>query len=570
MGTPWILKELLRPTCLVLGFGLLLVGALEGVQDAQAPEQATMAAARAKLQAGEYDAAAELLEAVTQAEPKNGIAWQLLGYAYHAQGDFERALPAHLQASQFPASAGTGFYNAACAYARQGNPERAFQCLRQAESTGSVDLAQMDADPDLESLRDDARYAELRPPPALFQDPFVEPARILHEWDGEAPLGQFGWVARNVGDVDGDGVADVVTSAPSLASARQPAGRVYLYSGRSGKLLWQQTGQPGDQLGLGIEAAGDVNGDGTPDVIAGAPGRSRVFVYSGLDGAVLLELAGQPGDLFGIVSDLGDLDGDGHADVLVGAPQDATRGANAGRATVYSGKTGAALLVLEGEHAGDRLGSAVAGWSDGQAAWIVVGAPQAGPGARGRVTVHDGAGAVRFVIEAEATGSELGSMFVSVVGDVDADGVRDVYASDWSDSARGPTTGRIYVHSGRTGERLWSATGETAGEGFGIGPADAGDVDGDGHADLVVGAWQHASAARSGGRVTLLSGKDGSRLRTLTCKVPGDTFGFDATGMGDVDGDGRLDFLLTSAWSGVKGTRSGRMFLVAGEASGAR
>jgi hypothetical protein len=68
--------------------------------------------------------------------------------------------------------------------------------------------------------------------------------------------------------------------------------------------------------------------------------------------------------------------------------------------------------------------------------------------------------------------------------------------------------------------------------------------------------------------VTLLSGKDGAPLRAITCKVRGDTFGFDATGMGDVDGDGRIDMLLTSAWSGVSGTRSGRVFLIAGEALG--
>jgi len=105
-------------------------------------------------------------------------------------------------------------------------------------------------------------------------------------------------------------------------------------------------------------------------------------------------------------------------------------------------------------------------------------------------------------------------------------------------------------------------TGETAGEGFGIGPATAGDVDGDGRADLIVGAWQYAGAAVSGGRATLYSGKDGRTLRTWTCKVPGDTFGFDAVGMGDVDRDGTIDLLVTSAWSGIHGYHSGRVFLI--------
>jgi hypothetical protein len=120
----------------------------------------------------------------------------------------------------------------------------------------------------------------------------------------------------------------------------------------------------------------------------------------------------------------------------------------------------------------------------------------------------------------------------------------------------------VYVHSGKTGRRLLTLTGETAGEGFGTCPAPAGDVDGDGHADLIVGSWQYAGAAVSGGRAYLYSGKDGRLLATYTCRIPGDTFGFDAVGMGDVDGDGTVDFLITSAWSGLHGFHSGRMFLI--------
>ena len=68
-------------------------------------------------------------------------------------------------------------------------------------------------------------------------------------------------------------------------------------------------------------------------------------------------------------------------------------------------------------------------------------------------------------------------MFVSVPGDVNGDGVPDVYASDYTNAAKGASTGRIYVHSGRDGRRLLTLTGEGAGEGFGIGPGAAGDVD---------------------------------------------------------------------------------------------
>ena len=118
------------------------------------------------------------------------------------------------------------------------------------------------------------------------------------------------------------------------------------------------------------------------------------------------------------------------------------------------------------------------------------------------------------------------------------------------------------MHSGANGRRLLTLTGDAAGEGFGIGPATAGDVDGDGRDDLIVGAWQYAGAAISAGRAYLYSGKDGQLLKTYTCRIPGDTFGFDATGIGDVDADGTIDLLITSAWSGIHGFHSGRMFVI--------
>jgi hypothetical protein len=109
---------------------------------------------------------------------------------------------------------------------------------------------------------------------------------------------------------------------------------------------------------------------------------------------------------------------------------------------------------------------------------------------------------------------------------------------------------------------MLTLTGETAGEGFGTSASYAGDLDGDGHADLAVGAWQYAGAAASGGRIYVYSGKDGRLMRTITCRVAGDTLGFDSVGIGDTNGDGTIDLLLTSAYSGINGYRSGRVFIV--------
>jgi len=113
-----------------------------------------------------------------------------------------------------------------------------------------------------------------------------------------------------------------------------------------------------------------------------------------------------------------------------------------------------------------------------------------------------------------------------------------------------------------TGRRLWTLTGESRGDGFGTSPSVAGDIDGDGYADLIVGAWQYGGAAVSGGRAYLYSGRTHELLRTYTCRIPGDTFGFDAVGLGDVDGDGVDDLLITSGWSAVSGHHSGRVFVI--------
>ena len=429
-----------------------------------------------------------------------------------------------------------------------------------------VSVAAMPADP--AGLKSDPELAQPQPllQPDDFEPPFVEPVKIIREWRGEASNDQFGWIARNIGDVDGDGVSDIVTSAPTHGEKESNAGRIYVYSVGYNRLLWMADGRPGDQLGTGVEAAGDTNGDGIPDVVASGPAGSGVaFIYSGRDGRVLQSFRSElPGEVFGShISGAGDINHDGCADVIVGAPGQEGESKIAGHAYVFSGKDGTLLRTLQGERVGDEFGSTVAGHSEGQHQYLVVGAPRAGPKHHGRVYVYmDGSERPKFTIEADQTGDALGRMFVSVVGDLDGDGVSDIYASDWSNTAKGRSTGRIYVHSGRTGQRLLTLTGETAGEGFGTSPSPAGDVDGDGHSDLIVGAWQYGGAAVSGGRAYLYSGKDGRLLKTYTSRIPGDTLGFDAVGMGDVDGDGTIDFLITAAWSGVNGYHSGRVFLI--------
>ena len=527
--------------------------------------------ARALIQAKDYDGAVTVLEAYLQRTPAAAQGWLLLGTAYRQKGELDKAIVANLKVIQPRPLRLQGLFNAAGLYALKGNGEEAFKLLRQLRDSGNFDMDLVRTNADLKGLEKEPRFATLFPKPEEFADPFVEKVKVLHEWVGESKGDQFSWIARGIGDVDGDRVADVVTSAPTYGAKGQAAGpgRVYVYSGKTGRLIWAQTGSSAtESLGIGLEGAGDVDGDGAGDVIAGAPGVNRAYVYSGRDGKLLRTLAPAAGGNEGFgssASGVGDQNGDGRADVMVGAPGPVGAGQSVGRAYLFSGRDGSLLRTLDGDKAGDRFGSIVAGRKDKRNAFLIVGAPGAGPSNRGRVYVYAGpVDQPKFIIEADETGAALGAMFTSVVGDVNGDKVADVYASDFANAAKGPSTGRIYVHSGADGRRLHTFTGEAAGDGFGIGSADVGDVNKDGYDDLLLGAWQHAGGATSGGKVYLYSGKDGRLLRTITCRVAGETFGFDATGIGDVNGDGVIDFLLTSTWSNIKGFRSGRMFVISG------
>lgn len=526
-------------------------------------------AAQGMLARNQLDSAVATLEPFVARTPAAGGARLLLGDAFRRRGDLDRAIATYAAISGPNALVLAARQRTAAIEAQRGRAEQAFTLLESLKRSGTVDMDLVVDGQEFAALRGDARLEQLRFQPAEFTKPFVEPVRIIHEWQGEAKGDQFSWIARGIGDADGDRVSDIVTSAPSHAAPGGGAGngKVYLYSGRTGALLWQAIGDSAAALGAGLEGAGDVNGDGVPDVIAGAPGLDRAFVFSGRDGRRLLTLRGDTiGERFGgSAAGAGDQDGDGAADVIVGAPGSNARGQGAGRAYVFSGRTGARLFVIEGERAGESAGSIVAGARDGRGTPLLVGAPGAGATQRGQVRVYQGDWAKpRFIVESDSTGGALGAMFTSLVGDVDGDRVSDVYAADFANAASGPATGRIYIHSGADGRRIRTLTGERPGDGFGIGSADVGDVNRDGFDDLLVGAWQHASVAPSGGKIYLYSGKDGTLLRSITGRISGETLGFDATGVGDVDGDGTVDLLVTSSWSNVRGFRSGRMYVISG------
>lgn len=528
-----------------------------------------------KINAGQVDEAIEDLKEVLNQNPEHDGALGMLGMAYRRKKDYTTSLEFYLKAFEAQPENARYQFNLGVAYALASNLDLAFSTLVALKEKNTFNITNIGLSPAAAILKEDKRYKTLFPSEESYANPFVEKnVEIIHDWKGENQNDQFGWIGRNIGDVNGDGIMDLTASAPTNSEGSNNGGKIYVYSGKTGEQIWSYSSKDANgQLGMSIEAAGDVNKDGIPDVVAGAPYVNKTLVFSGKDGSLIYEWQGEDerGAFGRGVKGVGDVNGDGYGDVLIGEPYQIWGGPinsdkieNAGNAYLYSGKDGSILQKWSGDEIGDGFGTALAGKTTDESAILMIGAPGVANG--GKVYVYDGSkNKTSFTIDPDETSQRLGGMFMSVVGDVDNDGIQDVYASDFANAALGNSTGRAYVHSSKNGKELYVFTGEGPGEGFGIGVADAGDTNRDGYDDLVIGAWQHASAAPSGGKVYVYSGKDGRELRTLTGQVAGETLGFDATGIGDVNGDGKVDLLLTSAWSAINGSRSGRMMIIAGK-----
>jgi predicted outer membrane repeat protein len=386
--------------------------------------------------------------------------------------------------------------------------------------------------------------------------------------EGGGPGESVGIAVAAVGDVNGDAIDDYVVGAPKFGADR---GKVYVYDGATGAQLWARIGQAdGDEFGRAVAGAGDLDMDGRPEVIVGAPyndngggnNAGRVYVYDGQTGGLIISrLGAAAGDRFGWSLAGGvDVDDDGVSDVIVGAPHNDDNGNLSGEVTVYSGADASVIMRFNGVAAGDRLGWAVAalGDVDGDAHGdFAMSAPwndHAAGNAAGRVYIVAGAtGQVRHEVLGEAQGDRLG-WSIAALGRVNGDAFDDLaIGAPYHDRVGGADAGRVYVVSGATGATLFSRS-DQPGSSFGIAVAAAGDANCDGAADVVVGGHRRDnSRGADAGRVRVISGADGSTLDYFDGLVAGDKLGRSVASLGDTDADGMVELLAGTPGAGSSG-----------------
>jgi hypothetical protein len=154
-------------------------------------------------------------------------------------------------------------------------------------------------------------------------------------------------------------------------------------------------------------------------------------------------------------------------------------------------------------------------------------------------------GRLLFRIRGEHGNVAFGVFFVAGVGDTNGDGVPDIYVGDYASNNAGSAGGFAAVYSGVDGSRLHAWRG-AAGEGLGPGRA-AGDLNHDGRVDLIIGEYTSSDGAPQAGKVKVVSGATGRVLRTITSTTPNENLGFDAVGVGDTNGNGTIDYLVSAA-----------------------
>jgi hypothetical protein len=381
-----------------------------------------------------------------------------------------------------------------------------------------IDSAADTADPTDSDPTSGGSAARLRSGPLLD---------IATAWTGTADGEQLGFAIAAAGDTNGDGLGDLIVGAFGNRHEGRQAGAAYLIRGmanpESGEVSvgWPLYGeQDGDQAARAVDGAGDVDGDGLDDILVGAMRHDTAGTDSGAAYVVL-----------GTVS--------GPAPNLADALRYTGIGAGQGAGFAVAGR-----LDMNGDGLGEVVVTGTGG-AGGLSAWIVPGSP------------FPASSSLASAIELRAgESSDDDTLVPSAAGDVDGDGLDDVLLGRPGATSAGVRCGAAFLVPGT--DSLGSVdladvatwAGEAEGDAAGFSVARGGDVDGDGHLDLLVGAPGRDGAAELSGAVYLVLGGADMRTGTLAdaLEIPapsaGDMAGTRIEGGVDLDLDGFADTIV--------------------------